>query len=250
LVVIGVIALLIGVLLPALANARRHARDVACMANLRQIGAAFRIYATDSKDLLPPPEALYPGNRFVPWQVALWRYLVKRDPPQLPSGVPDKHEYLLGTIFICPQGIFEERTKDYASMGYAMNEDLPELPRYVAGPRNKAREYKRISKIKDASQTLLAADGRYLRVGARSAGDKDGIMTFTGEGNVFDAVALPQFQDRHRRKVNTLMADGSVRGRVWYGSEQEIPIPPRNAGDDPASYPPNVQIFWFGRMMN
>jgi len=54
LVVIGIIALLISLLLPALGRARDHANAVACGSNLRQAGLAFRMYGNDFKDSLPP----------------------------------------------------------------------------------------------------------------------------------------------------------------------------------------------------
>ncbi|MEM9883451.1 MAG: DUF1559 domain-containing protein [Planctomycetota bacterium] len=52
LVVISIIALLIALLLPALQAARNTARDVACSANLRQIGIAIAAYEAD-EDVLP-----------------------------------------------------------------------------------------------------------------------------------------------------------------------------------------------------
>ena len=53
LVVISIIALLIGILLPALGAARQQARNIQCGSNLRQIGVAMQAYATDNKDHLP-----------------------------------------------------------------------------------------------------------------------------------------------------------------------------------------------------
>jgi prepilin-type N-terminal cleavage/methylation domain-containing protein/prepilin-type processing-associated H-X9-DG protein len=53
LVVIGIIALLISVLLPALTRARQAANTVACLSNLRQIGIAIHNYANDNGGTLP-----------------------------------------------------------------------------------------------------------------------------------------------------------------------------------------------------
>jgi prepilin-type N-terminal cleavage/methylation domain-containing protein/prepilin-type processing-associated H-X9-DG protein len=53
LVVIGIIAILIGVLLPALAGARQQANFIQCQSNLRQIGMAVQIYASRNKDFCP-----------------------------------------------------------------------------------------------------------------------------------------------------------------------------------------------------
>ncbi|HLO39849.1 MAG TPA: type II secretion system protein [Phycisphaerales bacterium] len=53
LVVIAVIALLVGILLPALAKARATAKTAKCLNNVRQQGLAFTLYAKDSKDWYP-----------------------------------------------------------------------------------------------------------------------------------------------------------------------------------------------------
>ena len=54
LVVIGIIALLISILLPALSKATESARTVACLANLKQIATANYIYAANNKGISVP----------------------------------------------------------------------------------------------------------------------------------------------------------------------------------------------------
>ena len=53
LVVIGIIALLISILLPALNRARESARRTACLNNLRQVHLTFMYYAQDNRDRVP-----------------------------------------------------------------------------------------------------------------------------------------------------------------------------------------------------
>src|SRR5688572_25996653 len=54
LVVIGIIAIMIGILLPTLSRARQSAVSAQCMSNLRQVGQALIMYAQENDGWYPP----------------------------------------------------------------------------------------------------------------------------------------------------------------------------------------------------
>ena len=62
LVVVAIIALLISILLPSLNRAKRQARQVKCLSNVRSLGEAAHLYAADNRDFLPRALQMFSGR--------------------------------------------------------------------------------------------------------------------------------------------------------------------------------------------
>ena len=62
LVVVAIIALLIGLLLPALAKAHRNAQSLRDKAQAKQIHQSMLVFANDNNDILRTPEAITPAS--------------------------------------------------------------------------------------------------------------------------------------------------------------------------------------------
>ncbi|MCK6486816.1 MAG: type II secretion system GspH family protein [Planctomycetes bacterium] len=56
LVVIAIVAVLAGMLMPAVSAVRTAAKGSACASNLRQLGLVLNAYAVDNEERLPPPQ--------------------------------------------------------------------------------------------------------------------------------------------------------------------------------------------------
>jgi len=86
LVVIGIIAILVGILLPVLGSARRSAASIKCMANLKSLHNAFLMYAGDFKNATPVARqddwdkstrlALNANNRY--WLDMIYPYISRK----------------------------------------------------------------------------------------------------------------------------------------------------------------------------
>lgn len=62
LIVMAIIVILAGMLMPVIGRGRQQARRTNCMNNLKQIGAALHMYATDHNETFPSSlQALYPN---------------------------------------------------------------------------------------------------------------------------------------------------------------------------------------------
>jgi prepilin-type N-terminal cleavage/methylation domain-containing protein/prepilin-type processing-associated H-X9-DG protein len=96
LVVIGIIALLIAILIPSLAQARRTGRTVVCAANLRGSGQGLVLYNNDHKELVVPSYNMTgtTGGAGVPLDG--WACILDRD-GYMQSGSGSK-----GNAFYCP----------------------------------------------------------------------------------------------------------------------------------------------------
>jgi prepilin-type N-terminal cleavage/methylation domain-containing protein/prepilin-type processing-associated H-X9-DG protein len=158
LVVIGIIAVLISVLLPALGAARRQSQAVKCLTQLREIGNAFTMYANDSKGYYPPAqlrlatgaEYTLDGSTFtagdptgIYWFNFINKYVSKNKAGRGTDDTAQRDQIVKSSvIWGCPnwEGYPDTGTSagtNPVQVGFGMNgypTFMPDYPKAVSGP--------------------------------------------------------------------------------------------------------------------
>jgi prepilin-type N-terminal cleavage/methylation domain-containing protein len=123
LVVIAIIAILAGLLLPALARAKQKAQKTTCLSDLKQVGAALQMYVDDNKDSLPGP--VWNGARASYDLANSKEELIFYIATYLGSPAPSS-KMVIAEVFVCPG--YRQNAPDVTSMEgrkcYLLNNDV------------------------------------------------------------------------------------------------------------------------------
>ena len=209
LVVIAIIAILAAILFPVFARARAKARQTACMANLKQLGLSFEMYAQDYDEMLPIwgyGNTSYPENGpaqgFYSWDTSLEPYLKNQQ------------------ILKCPDNPYNRDARGYA------------MTRYTGDPYGvNIAMYTGMAPL--PSETVLLSEKGDKLVG--QCGDA-AMEAFFQSHNAGDEVEKDMF---HNEGKNFLFLDGHVK---WHG-EGSGPFA-ANAGQGVAPSDSNLYAGW------
>ncbi len=124
LVVISIIAVLVALLVPSLSSARAQARQLRCLANLRQHGIVMAAYCNDQRDTAFPWTTRFSAD----WMIRLAPYLGWPKDPWLLSdrvGFSNSADKML-PVFKCPEAAMaaEDVTPIYYGGHYGINFEL------------------------------------------------------------------------------------------------------------------------------
>jgi len=192
LVVIGIIALLISFLMPALRLSRQRAQQVQCASQLRQLHAALVMYANANKGWLPtwsgwhtyPDEANGDDEAGLGWTEQLTPHFVRPDSP----------------AYRCPSFPAEQKAINYFLSG-----------RWSA---SQGRHSMKLTDVKMTSRFVLSGDMTNIALYAPPFGRCDhAIDDCDKDDAMLPSLAFPFQQDgfwMHRAGNNVLFDDGHV----------------------------------------
>jgi prepilin-type N-terminal cleavage/methylation domain-containing protein/prepilin-type processing-associated H-X9-DG protein len=165
LVVIAIIAILAGMLLPALSRAKEKAHSIQCVSNLKQMGIATVLYAADNDDHLPYAWATGHNPNINNFQHLLAPYILHKN-FQAGSSTPSSD--FASSVYPCPIRLRENHWQDdkrYANRGnpwkisYGMSQftsaDFP-ASLQTGQPPNGATA--KLGSVSRPTATLLVAD--------------------------------------------------------------------------------------------
>lgn len=209
LVVIAIIAILAGMLLPALAQSKVKAQAALCKSNLRQMGVASLMYVDDNQDKLPYAWGTGHDPNRNNFQNLLLAY-IKRS--AFVAGSATTNSDFATSVYKCPARMAENHSgndKTYRGAGnpwkisYAMNQftsaDFPDkmLLGYPSGATAK------MAAVKEPAATLLIADLSHLLNHPAVILLRETDIGYKHGGQMHKAKGL----------ANILFMDGHVEGR-------------------------------------
>jgi prepilin-type processing-associated H-X9-DG protein len=240
LVGIGIIAILIGFLLPVLGKARQQGAAAVCANNLRQMGTAWQMYASANKGISCParlprydgPESIYDlgeGPEYRPRWYELLAAQFKRYATRSPNKQEDDSWTIADPFFLCPTRLEWNNSRNYT---YGYNYQFLGNARYKLDGRW-INWPVMASRIK-AAETVMAMDSMGTAAGKpktkRTAYYNDGTKDIFAWGNKGWAIDPPRLtptsdyadpqqrapanrsgpDPRHAGKVNVVYCDGHV----------------------------------------
>lgn len=221
LVVIGIIAVLIAILMPALSSARQEAQAVQCSSNLRQLGMAIEMYAQEAKGYsitswMGPNGGAYGSLPSYTWRAMLYPYVNKTTGvfhcPSYDDNVPSP----ASVTAVVPAMVgysWDPETNEWGYCGYAANrvhyeEGPPTDP--MAGVFDNAIQPK-LTQIYDPTRVIFLTDASNEH-GLPSPGGQSGFWadSIYYSPNVHDFIRLDKAALRHKNACNYSFADGHV----------------------------------------
>ena len=157
LVVIAIIAILAGMLLPALNAAKQKAHQIACLSQLKQIGLLAQLYSQDNKDYLLPLRVYKnsAGGSLIIWPQLLNPY---RKLPQMTSwnSVADQQKNM--KMFYCPGNPKCVYPKSLGSSGNGFFTNYAGNTKVMYSCTAASPKSLRLGNFKDPQRVIMLAD--------------------------------------------------------------------------------------------